>query len=325
MKILLILPISFLLNIFVKNIKFNPFVFISRLHFIAEDIFRKKGNTKNKTLTFIVGTLSSLIIIAISFLIPFFLLMLLYKLHFILGLIIELILCCLALGIRKPLEISSYIFHSLIINDLKKAKSLLNENAEIDTEDAELEQMVKNTIEYTIISIAEDYIYPAIFLLLGGAPLCIAYKALYVLSDSSSDTIYIDENKSDDIFGIFNIKLCYILNIIPSIFTSLICILSSVFFRYEYKNAFTVLRRDGKNNKARLEASIAGAMNIELGGEYIKDGEIYDRPIVGEYLEDLNPNHIEKANKLILTSAIFALAALIIIKLISMLISSIIG
>lgn len=325
MKILLILPISFLLNIFVKNIKFNPFVFISRLHFIAEDIFRKKGNTKNKTLTFIVGTLSSLIIIAISFLIPFFLLMLLYKLHFILGLIIELILCCLALGIRKPLEISSYIFHSLIINDLKKAKSLLNENAEIDTEDAELEQMVKNTIEYTIISIAEDYIYPAIFLLLGGAPLCIAYKALYVLSDSSSDTIYIDENKSDDIFGIFNIKLCYILNIIPSIFTSLICILSSVFFRYEYKNAFTVLRRDGKNNKARLEASIAGAMNIELGGEYIKDGEIYDRPIVGEYLEDLNPNHIEKANKLILTSAIFALTALIIIKLISMLISSIIG
>ncbi|WP_300368592.1 cobalamin biosynthesis protein [Brachyspira sp.] len=325
MKILLILPISFLLNIFVKNIKFDPFVFISRLHFIAEDIFRKKGNTKNKTLTFIVGTLSSLIIIAISFLIPFFLLMLLYKLHFILGLIIELILCCLALGIRKPLEISSYIFHSLIINDLKKAKSLLKENAEIDAEDAELEQIVKNTIEYTIISIAEDYIYPAIFLLLGGAPLCIAYKALYVLSDSSSDTIYIDENKSDDVFGIFNIKLCYILNIIPSIFTSLICILSSVFFRYEYKNAFTALKRDGKNNKARLEASIAGAMNIELGGEYIKDGEIYDRPIVGEYLEDLNPNHIEKANKLILTSAIFALTALIIIKLVSMLISSIIG
>ncbi|WP_340147724.1 cobalamin biosynthesis protein [Brachyspira hampsonii] len=196
--------------------------------------------------------------------------------------------------------------------------------AEIDTEDIEEEQVVKNTIEYTIISISEDYIYPAIFLLLGGAPLCIAYKVIYVLSESSSDTIYIDENKSNDIFGIFNIKLCYILNIIPSFFTSLINIITSIFFRYEYKNAFTALKRDGKNNKARLEASVAGALNIELGGEYIKDGEIYDRPLVGEYLEDLNSEHIEKANKLILTSAIFSLAILIIIKLISMLISSVI-
>ncbi|PTY41216.1 cobalamin biosynthesis protein CobD/CbiB [Brachyspira hampsonii] len=324
MRILLILPISFLLNIFIKNVKFDPFVFISRLHFISEDLFRKKGNPENKILTYTVGILSSLILIAISFLIPFFLLMLLYKVHFILGLIIELALCYMTLGIRKPLEISSYIYHSLTTNDLKKAKSLLKENAEIDTEDIEEEQIIKNTIEYTIISISEDYIYPAIFLLLGGAPLCIAYKVIYVLSESSSDTIYIDENKSNDIFGIFNIKLCYILNIIPSFFTSLINIITSIFFRYEYKNAFTALKRDGKNNKARLEASVAGALNIELGGEYIKDGEIYDRPLVGEYLEDLNSEHIEKANKLILTSAIFSLAILIIIKLISMLISSII-
>ena len=319
MKILLILPISFLLNIFIKNIKFDPFVFVSRLHYIAEDLFRKKGNPENKILTYIIGILSSLILIAISFSIPFFLLMLLYKVHFILGLIIELALCYMTLGIRKPLEISSSIYHSLIINDIKKAKSLLRENAEVEDD-----QIIKNTIEYTIISIAEDYIYPAIFLLLGGAPLCIAYKVIYVLSESSSDTIYIDENKSDDVFGILNIKLCYILNIIPSFFTALICIITSIFFKYEYKNAFAVLKKDGKNNKARLESGIAGAMNIELGGEYIKDGEIYDRPLIGEYLEDLNPNHIEKANKLILTSAIFALAALIIIKLISMLISSII-
>ncbi len=323
MKILLILPISFLLNIFVKKFNFNPFIFISRLHFIAEDLYRKKSKSDKKSISIIIGTLSSLILIAICFAIPFFLLMLLYKIHFILGLIIELALCYITLGIRKPLEVSSYIFHSLENNDIKKAKSLLKENIEIETEDIDEDQLIKNTIEYTAISIAEDYIYPAIFLLLGGAPLCIAYKVLYVLSESSSDSVYIDENKSNDVFGIFNIKLCYILNIIPSIFSSIINILTAVFFRYEYKNAFATLKRDGKNNKSRLEASIAGALNIELGGEYIKDGEIYDRPVVGEYLEDLNANHIEKANKFILTSAIFALSVLIIIKLISMLIYSI--
>lgn len=325
MKILLILPISFLLNIFVKKFNFNPFVFIYRLNFIVEDLFRRKSKSENKSLSFIVGSLSSIILVAICFIIPFFLLMLLYKIHFVLGLIIELLLCYVTLGIRKPLEISSSIFHSLDNNDIKRAKSILKENIEIDTEDMEKEQLIKNTIEYTTISIAEDYIYPAIFLLLGGAPLCIAYKVIYVLSENSSNTIYIDENKTDDEFGVFNVKFCYILNIIPSIFTSIINILTSIFFRYEYKNAFLTLKRDGKNNKSRLEASVAGAMNIELGGEYIKDGEIYDRPIVGEYLEDLNSYHIEKANKFILTSAIFSLFVLIIIKLIFMLISSIVG
>ncbi|WP_297204240.1 cobalamin biosynthesis protein [uncultured Brachyspira sp.] len=324
MRILLILPISFLLNIFVEKFKFDPFVFIKRIHFIAEDLFRKKIVNKNNIIEFTVGTLSSIIIMAVIFLIPFFILMLLYKVHFLLGLIIELALSYIIIGIRKPLEISSHINRSLQNNDMKKVKALLKENAEIDTEDLEEEQAVKNTIEYTAISIAEDYIYPAIFLTLGGAPLCLLYKVIYVLSESSSDTVYIDEDKTNDLFSIFNVKLCYIINIIPSVLTSLVYILGSVFFRYEYKNAFSSLIKDGKNNKARLEASIAGALNIELGGEYMKDGEIYDRPLVGEYLEDLSPRHIEKANKLILTSAIFALSIMLILKLLSMAILAII-
>ena len=318
MRILLILPISFLLNIFVEKFKFDPFVFIKRIHFMAEDLFRKKINNDNKIIEFIIGALSSIIIMAVIFLIPFFILMLLYKVHFLLGLAVELVLSYIIIGIRKPLEISSHINNSLMANDMKKVKSLLQENTEIDTEDIEEEQAIKNTIEYTTISIAEDYIYPAIFLTLGGAPLCLLYKVIYVLSECSSDSVYIDEPKSNNIFRIFNIKLCYIVNIIPSILTSLVYVLGSVFFRYEYKNAFSAFIKEGKTNKARLEASIAGALNIELGGEYMKDGEIYDRPLVGEYLEDLTPRHIEKENKLILTSAIFALSIMLILKLLSM-------
>ena len=327
MKILLILPISFLLNIFVEKFKFDPFVFIKRIHFIAKDFFRRKieNKSKNKIVEFIIGTLSSIIIMAVIFLIPFFILMLLYKLHFIIGLLIELALSYIIIGIRKPLEISSHINNSIKNNDMKKVKSLLHENTGVDTEDIEEEQAIKNTIEYSAISIAEDYIYPAIFLTLGGAPLCLLYKVIYVLSETSSNTVYIDEDKTDDIFSIFNVKLCYIINIIPSIFTSLVYIIGAVFFKYEYKNALDTLKRDGKNNKARLESAIAGSLNIELGGEYMKDGEIYDRPLVGEYLEDLNANHIEKANKLILTSAIFALSILIILKLLSMAFFSIIN
>lgn len=315
MKILLILPISFLLNIFIKKPKFDPFIFTKKLYFLFRNKIQKYY--KNNILDFIIGTLFSIIIMAISFLIPFFILMQLYKLYFIVGLLFELFLCYIVIGIRKPIEVSYEIYNNLKNEEV--AKEILKENTKIDIDNTD--EIIKNTIEYTSISIAQDYIYTSIFLLLGGAPLCILYKTIDTLSSSSSNSIYLDEDKTENIFDIFNIKLCYIIDIIPSIFTSLIYVLTSILFKYEYKNALLILKRDGKKNKDRLKASIAGALNIELGGEYMKDGDIYHREIIGDYIEDLEPYHIKKANKLILTSAIFSLAILIIIKLIIMLFS----
>ena len=57
-------------------------------------------------------------------------------------------------------------------------------------------------------------------------------------------------------------------------------------------------------------------MDIEIGGDYFKDGELFERENVGDYMEELNYKLIEKVNKILLLGNYISLSILIFIKLI---------
>ena len=325
MQTLLILPISFLLNIFVYRFKIDIFQYIKipieKLQFLLKDKLYKN----NKTLELILGIIVSLIVLFISFVLPYFLFYFLYKVHFLLGFIIELIAAYIIIGIRKPFEVSDSIYFSIKYANLDEAKNILKENTNIDVNDIDRENIIKKTIEYSSISVSEDYIYTSVFFLLGGVPLCFVYKVLCMLSDISSDNnIAIDENRAKDKYGVFNINFAYYVNMIPSIFAFLSYAAADFILGYDIKKVFRVFKRDGNDNKARLECAVAGALDIELGGEYLKDSEIYDRILVGDAINKLESSHIVASNKILIIGAIFALLVLIVLKLLFMLFSIII-
>ena len=325
MQTLLILPISFLLNIFVYKFKIDIFQYIKipieKLQYLLKD----KVYKNNETLEFILGIIVSLIILFISFVVPYFLFYFLYKVHFLLGIIIELIAAYIIIGIRKPFEVSSSIYSSIKYMDLKSAKNILKENTNIDVDDIDKENIIKKTIEYSSISVAEDYIYTSIFFLLGGVPLCFMYKVLCMLSDISSDNnISIDENRPKDKYGIFNINFAYYINMILSIIAFLLYTAADFILGYDIKKVFRVFKRDGNDNKARLECAVAGALDIELGGEYFKDSEIHDRILVGDAINKLESSNIVLANKILIIGAIVSLTMLIVLKLLFMLLGAII-
>lgn len=325
MQTLLILPISFLLNIFVYRFKIDIFQYIripiEKLQYLLKD----KVYKNNEILELILGIVISLIILSISFIVPYFLFYFLYKVHFLLGIIIELIAAYIIIGIRKPFEVSSSIYSSIKYTNLNAAKETLKENTNIDVNDINRENIIKKTIEYSSISVGEDYIYTSIFFLLGGLPLCFMYKVLCMLSDISSDNnIAIDENRVKDKYGMFNINFAYYINMIPSIFAFLSYAVASFLLGYDIKKAFRVFKRDGNDNKARLECAVAGALDIELGGEYFKDSEIYDRILVGDAINKLDSSYIVASNKILIMGAIIALFVLIVLKLLFMLLGIII-
>ena len=320
MQTLLILPISFLLNIFVYRFKIDIFKYIKipieKLQYLLKD----KVYKNNETLEFILGIIVSLIILSISFVITYFLFYFLYKVHFLLGIIIELIAAYIIIGIRKPFEVSSSIYSSVKYVNLDEAKNILKENTNIDVNDIDRENIIKKTIEYSSISVGEDYIYTSIFFLLGGIPLCFMYKILCMLSDISSDNdVAIDENRAKDKYGMFNINFAYYINMIPSIFVFLLYTAADFLLGYDIKKVFRVFKRDGNDNKARLECAVAGALDIELGGEYFKCSEIHDRILVGDAINKLESSHIVASNKILIMGAIIALFVLIVLKLLFML------
>ena len=325
MQTLLILPISFLLNIFVYKFKIDIFQYIKipieKLQFLLKD----KVYKNNETLELILGIIVSLIVLFISFVVPYFLFYFLYKVHFLLGFIIELIAAYIIIGIRKPFEVSDSIYSSMKYTDLNAAKEILKNSTNIDVNDIDRENIIKKTIEYSSISVSEDYIYTSIFFLLGGIPICFVYKVLCMLSDMSSDNnVAIDENRAKDKYGVFNINFAYYVNMIPSIFAFLSYTAADFLLGYDIKKVFRVFKRDGNDNKARLECAVAGALDIELGGEYLKDSEIYDRILVGDAINKLESSYIVASNKILIMGAIIALFVLIVLKLLFMLFSIII-
>lgn len=318
METLLILPISFLMDMFINNFKLDIFAYIKNLFDKINNILHEKVYKENKILEFIFGTLISIFIIVIVFLISFYLLKLFYKIHFIIGLIIELILFYNILETKKPLEFASIIFGTLQNNNFNKARNILKENLKIDTEDMDEETIIKRTIEYATITSAENSIYLLILFIIGGIPICFLYKTIYTLSKNE---VAIDENKNKKLFEIFLVKLCFIINIILSLISFLFYAISSLFLQYRFRNSFAILKKDAKDSKSILECAIAGSLDIEIGGDYFKDGELFERENVGDYMEELNYKLIEKVNKILLFGNYISLSILIFIKLIFMLLS----
>ncbi len=318
METLLILPISFLMDMFINNFKLDIFAYIKNLFDKINNILHEKVYKENKILEFIFGTLISIFIIVIVFLISFYLLKLFYKIYFMIGLIIELILFYNILETRKPLEFASIIFGTLQNNNFNKARNILKENLKIDTEDMDEETIIKRTIEYATITSAENSIYLLILFIIGGIPICFLYKTIYTLSKNE---VAIDENKNKKLFEIFLVKLCFIINIILSLISFLFYAISSLFLQYRFRNSFAILKKDAKDSKSILECAIAGSLDIEIGGDYFKDGELFERENVGDYMEELNYKLIEKVNKILLLGNYISLSILIFIKLIFMLLS----
>lgn len=318
METLLILPISFLMDMFINNFKLDIFAYIKNLFDKINNILHEKVYKENKILEFIFGTLISIFIIVIVFLISFYLLKLFYRIHFIIGLIIELILFYNILETRKPLEFASIIFGTLQNNNFNKVRNILKENLKIDTEDMDEETIIKRTIEYATITSAENSIYLLILFIIGGIPICFLYKTIYTLSKNE---VAIDENKNKKLFEIFLVKLCFIINIILSLISFLFYAISSLFLQYRFRNSFAILKKDAKDSKSILECAVAGSLDIEIGGDYFKDGELFERENVGDYMEELNYKLIEKVNKILLLGNYISLSILIFIKLIFMLLS----
>ena len=318
METLLILPISFLMDMFINKFKIDIFAYIKKLFDKINNILFEKVYKENKILEFILGTLISIIIIAIVFLISFYLLKLFYRIHFLFGLLIELILFYNILEIIKPLEFASKIFGALQNNNFDKARKMLKENLNIDTEDMEEETIIKRTIEYSVITSAESSIYLLILFIIGGIPICFLYKTICALSKNE---VVIDENKNKKLFEIFSVKLCFIINIILSLCSFLFYSISSLFLQYRFINSFAILKKDAKDSKSILECAIAGSLDIELGGDYFKDGELFERANVGDYMEEINYKLIEKVNKILLVGNYISLSVLIFIKLTFMLLS----
>ena len=86
--------------------------------------------------------------------------------------------------------------------------------------------------------------------------------------------------------------------------------------KLDYKNAFNMMKRDAMKhpspNGGFAEATVAGALKIQLGGINSYFGVPHFRAYMGDPIESLEPEHILGAIRLMYTATIIFLCLSII-------------
>jgi adenosylcobinamide-phosphate synthase len=126
-------------------------------------------------------------------------------------------------------------------------------------------------------------IAPLFYLVIGGPPLALAYKAVNTLDSMVG---HLDETYR--YFGWASARLDDLANWIPARVTACL-VIAAVGLRFRsvarMRYAWTVFRRDaGKHaspNSGRAEAAMAGGLQIQLGGVNYYDGTPMPRPLLG--------------------------------------------
>jgi adenosylcobinamide-phosphate synthase len=175
-----------------------------------------------------------------------------------------------------------------------------------DTEEMDESDIVRATVETIAESTADGIMAPLFYLVLGGAPLALAYKAVSTLDSMIG---HLDDRYRW--FGWASARLDDAANFIPARITALLLVLSAGIVSRSWpamQHAWKILIRDGKQhpspNSGRPEAAMAGALGVQLGGINRYDGLPVARPCLGDPDQPLTRAHIGMALTLMLWTSL---------------------
>ncbi len=258
----IILLAAVLLDLIIGDPKWlpHPVVQMGRLITLLEK--RWNGNDHRKT----KGVFLTATVIAVVFLFTFLIVFFAYKLHFIVGVIIEIYIISTTIAINGLHNAAKSVFIPLVKGDLDEARKSLSMIVGRDTDRLPENEIVRGTVETVAENTVDGITAPLFWALIGGAPLAMVYRAINTL-----DSMVGYKNEQFIQFGWASAKLDDLANFIPARLTAFSIWLSARFIKgSRMKKAWQITRRDAMKhpspNSGWSEAMVAGLMDVQLGG-----------------------------------------------------------
>ena len=229
-------------------------------------------------------------------------------LHPAIGFAFQILWCWQALAM-KGLALESRNVHDVLeTGDLPAARKAVGRIVGRDTEDLTAEGIIKATVETVAENFSDGIFSPLFYMLLGGAPLAMAYKAV-----NTMDSMVGYKNERYLNFGRAAAKLDDAANYLPSRVAAFFWIAASGLAGQDASRAWHIWRRDRRNhaspNSAQCESACAGALGVQLAGPASYFGKVYDKPTIGDDLRSVETEDILRTNSVMLTASVLALAA----------------
>ena len=224
-----------------------------------------------------------------------------------LGLAVQMFWCGQALAAKGLAQESTNVYRALIKPDLPAARKVVSRIVGRDTQNLTLEGVTKAAVETVAENASDGVIAPLLYMLLGGAPLALTYKAI-----NTMDSMLGYKNEKYLYFGRAAAKLDDAANYLPSRLAGLLWCAAAALTGNSPKGAWRIWRRDRRNhaspNSAQTESACAGALGVQLAGPAYYFGEYYPKPTIGDALRPIEPQDILRANRMMYVASGFALA-----------------
>ncbi|HFF8548785.1 TPA: adenosylcobinamide-phosphate synthase CbiB [Kluyvera cryocrescens] len=191
-------------------------------------------------------------------------------------------------------------------NNLAESRIKLSWIVGRDTSALQPEQINRAVVETVAENTVDGIIAPLFFLLLGGAPLAMAYKAVNTL-----DSMVGYKHEKYRAIGMVSARLDDAANFIPARLSWLLISIAAWLCRLDAARALRIGWRDRYNhsspNCAWSEAAVAGALGIRLGGPNDYFGQRVEKPWIGDARRDIAIDDISRTIRLMWVASTLAL------------------
>lgn len=306
MGILLACTAGFLLDLCIGDPVwlYHPVRLIGAMITFLENVIRKVCAAE-KTLR-IGGGILWTIVLLLSGLIPFLLLRAAGWIHPVFRFGLETFWCMQILATKSLKTESMKVYECLKQQDLPGARQAVSMIVGRDTQNLDECGVAKAAVETVAENTSDGVVAPLLFLLLGGAPLGFAYKAVNTMDSMLG---YKDEKYRS--IGFVPAKMDDAVNFIPARISALLMIAAAWILRMDAKHAWRIFCRDrykhASPNSAQTESVCAGALRIQLAGDAYYFGKLYHKETIGDALRPVENADIAAANKLMYGTAWLAM------------------
>ncbi len=139
------------------------------------------------------------------------------------------------------------------------------------------------------------------------------YKAV-----NTMDSMFGYKNERYLHFGWAAARLDDFINFIPARLSGFVLIAAAVLLKMNWKKSALTFFRDrlmhASPNAAHPEAAVAGALEVQLGGNSSYFGKVVEKPTIGERTKEIRPEDILSANRLIQVGSLLFVIILLLLK-----------
>lgn len=229
------------------------------------------------------------------------------RLHPLAGDIVAIALMWTTIAARDLVRHSHNVYRALADNDLPEARRRVGMIVGRDTAQLDEAGITRAAVESVAESTVDGVTAPLFFAVLFGPVGAMAYRAINTLDSTFG---YKDERYLH--FGWASARLDDLANWLPARISAPVMALAAALCGLRPGNAWRIFRRDGRKhespNAGLCEACMAGALGVQLGGANFYEGEILEKPTLGDPLQPLTKADIRRANCLMYATTLLFLA-----------------